>query len=200
MQEVLDDYTDVFKDELGTVKGVKVQIRVKPQAQPHYCRPRPVPYAMRQKLETELTRLQRQGVIEQVPFSEWAAPVVPVLKRDGSIRICGDYKLTVNLEATPDVYPLPRVEDLLSSLSIGVVFSNLDLAHVYQTTSNSAWTTIPKNSPLSNTSHGLFQYNRLPFGVSCVYLDDVLITDKTITDHIQNLRALLSNSSQQECT
>uniref|UniRef100_A0AAV2JZ11 Uncharacterized protein n=1 Tax=Knipowitschia caucasica TaxID=637954 RepID=A0AAV2JZ11_KNICA len=49
---------------------------------------------MRKKVETELERLTKQGVIEPVKFSEWAAPIVPVLKPDGGARICGDYKLT----------------------------------------------------------------------------------------------------------
>ena len=55
-----------------------------------------VPYAMRDKVEQELTRLQKQGVIEPVRFADWAAPVVPVVKGDGEICLCGDYKVTIN--------------------------------------------------------------------------------------------------------
>ena len=46
----------------------------------------------------ELERLEREGVIEPVQFSDWAAPIVPVVKRDGSIWICGDYKVTAQYE------------------------------------------------------------------------------------------------------
>ena len=67
------------------------------------------------------------GVIEAVTFSEWAAPIVPIVEQDGSIRICGDYKLTVNRVADLESYPLPRIDDLLASLGKGQLFSKLDL-------------------------------------------------------------------------
>ena len=55
-------------------------------------------------------------------MSEWAARIVPDLKTDGSIRICVDYKMTISRVAKPDVYPLPRVEDLFATLSGGCSF------------------------------------------------------------------------------
>ena len=74
-------------------------------------------------MEKELERLEKLGVIEAIQFSEWAAPVVPVVKGDGSIRLCGDYKLTVNRVANLECYPLPRIDDLLASLGKGKMFS-----------------------------------------------------------------------------
>ena len=58
--------------------------------------------------------------------------MVPVLKSDGTVCICGDYQLTVNPALKREVYPLPRIEDLFASLSGGKVFSKLDLLHAYQ--------------------------------------------------------------------
>lgn len=55
-----------------------------------------MPYAIRGKLDQELERLQNEGIISLVDFSDWAVPVVPVIKRDGSVRVCGYYKMTVN--------------------------------------------------------------------------------------------------------
>ena len=163
LQKVLDSYPEVFKDELGSVQGVKVQLHPKQDAKPHYHKPRPVPYSLRQKVETELQRLQDCGVIEPVPFSEWAAPIVPVLKRDNTVRICGDYQLAINQESTPDAYPLPSVEDIFATLSGGESFTKLDLANAYQQLhleeDSKKFTTI-------NTTKSLFQYNRLPFGIS----------------------------------
>lgn len=84
-----------------------------------FFKPRSVPYAMKYKVEKELERLQQLGVIESIQFSNWAAPIVPVLKEDGTVRICGDYKLTINQAAKVETYTIPRVEDLFSMLAGG---------------------------------------------------------------------------------
>ena len=115
LQGLMDGHRDLFKDELGLIKGVTVKIHVDSSKPPRFFKPQPVPYALRGRVEQELERLQRDGIIEPVQFSEWAAPVVPVMKQDGSIRICGDYKLTVNSASDIESYPLPRIDDLLSS-------------------------------------------------------------------------------------
>ena len=90
LQSVLNDYSDVFKDELGLMRDIKISLQVVPDAQPRYHRPDPIPYAMRSRVDAELDRLEK-GVIEPVAHSEWAEPIVPVVKRDGSICICGDF-------------------------------------------------------------------------------------------------------------
>ena len=132
LQEVLRQKEDVFKEELGTWRGPPAKIYVKEGVAPKYYKPHPVPYAMRKKVEVELERLTNQGIIEPVKFSEWAAPIVPVLKPDNSVRICGDYKLTVNQVSKLEQYPIPKLEDLFEKLSGGEKFSKLDLSHAYQ--------------------------------------------------------------------
>ena len=79
---------------------------------PHFFKPRSVPLALKTKVEAELERLVEEGIVEPVTFSEWAAPIIPVMKGDGSIRICGDYKLTVNRGAKADVYPIPSIDEI----------------------------------------------------------------------------------------
>ena len=113
---LIDKYSEVFEEGLGTFKGPKVKIHLDPEARPKFLKARPVPYAMTGKIEVELKRLQDEGTIEPVQFSEWAAPIVPILKPDDSIRICGDYKSTVNQVSKLDSYPIPKVEDLLATL------------------------------------------------------------------------------------
>jgi len=132
VQQIIDKNASVFQEGLGEVVGVTAQLHVTQNAQPSFCRARPVPHALKAKVEKELDRLEKQKVIEAVQYSEWVAPIVPILKPDGSIRICGDYKLTINKVVKPDVYPLPRVEDLFANLAGGKAFTKLDLAHVYQ--------------------------------------------------------------------
>ena len=87
-QKLIDKYSEVFKNELGTLKGTKAKIHVDPQASPT------VPFVLHQKVESELDQLQKEDIIEPVTFSEWAAPIVLVLKDDGGIRICCDCKLS----------------------------------------------------------------------------------------------------------
>ena len=61
-------------------------------------------------MNAKIDCLAKSGIIEPVEFSDWPAPIVPVVKTDGSIRICGDYKVTVNQAAKLDKYPLPWIQ------------------------------------------------------------------------------------------
>ena len=71
--------------------------------------------------------------VDDVPvtYSQWASPIVPILKSGGTVRICGDYKVTVSRFAHVEQYPLPTPEDLFVTLAGGVMFSKLDMAHAY---------------------------------------------------------------------
>lgn len=109
LDELLDKHSSLFKEELGTLRGTKVRLHVKEGAKPKFCKARNVPYVMKEKLEKELKRLEDEHIITPVQFSEWAAPVVPVIKQNGSIRLCGDYKMTVNQVCNVESYPLPRI-------------------------------------------------------------------------------------------
>jgi len=86
------------------VKGVNAKLHDDLQARSEIYRPRSVPHAMKEKVEAELEHLYKQGIIEPVQFSNWAAPIVPVLKPDGSIYICGDHKFTMNAVAKLDTH------------------------------------------------------------------------------------------------
>ena len=107
--------------------------------------------------------LGAMDVIQPVQFSDWAAPVVPVRKSDGRVRLCGDYKITVNRAAKLDRYPIPRIEELFTSLAGGKAFSKLDLSQAYLQipldVESRRYVTI-------NIHRSLFEYKRLPFGVA----------------------------------
>ena len=135
-----------------------------------------------------------------------AAPIVPVLKKDGTVRICGDYKLSVNQASKVDSYPLSRIDDLFASLPGGKTFTKLDLANV--PTNKFHGMTNPRK--LWRLTHikdffafflgyllppSIFQRTMETFlqdlsGV-CLYLDDILITGKTDQEHLNNLSAVL---------
>ena len=94
--------------------------------------------------------------------SDWA-PIVAISKKDGSFRICGDYKVTVNPELAVDQYPLPKPEKLFATLIEDKVFSKLDLSQAYLQlqldAESAAYVTI-------NTHQGLYCFKRLPFGLA----------------------------------
>ena len=132
LTNLLEKHSAVFSQKLGTLKGFKAKLYVN-NHQPIFCKARPVPYAIRSQVEAELEKLTQQNIFEPVPFSDWAAPIVPVLKSDKkSIRIFGDFKLTVNRVSKLDRYPNPKIDDLFAKLSGGVLFSKLDLSQAYQ--------------------------------------------------------------------
>lgn len=79
VQQVLDRHPTVFNGELGEIAGSAASLQVEPSKQPRFFKARPVPYSLRAKVEEELTRLQHQGVIKPVTFSDWAASIVPVV-------------------------------------------------------------------------------------------------------------------------
>ena len=138
---------------------------------------------------------------------------MPVVKTDGNIRICGDYKVTLNQNVKVDTYPLPQIEDLLAQLAGGKTFSKLDMSHAYQQIELDENC---KEMTTINTHKGLFVYNRLPFGISSSpgifqrtmdnliqglpgvvgYLDDILVTGSTNEEHAQNLEAVLGRFAE----
>ena len=208
LQPLLQKYTAVFTEELGTMKEFSAKLAVRPGAKPRFHRPRSVPYALKEAVEQELDRMERLGVIEKVSHSNWAAPVVAVPKRDGTIRLCGDYKVTVNHELEVDQYPLPQPEDLMACLTGGQKFSKLDLSAAYQ---QMPLDDESRHLTTINTHRGLYQFARLPFGIASApavfqkamdvilqgiphticYLDDILVTGVTDEDHLRNLGEVL---------
>lgn len=81
-------------------------------------------------MEKEI-HVMKEGILEPVKTIEFAAPIVPVLKPGGQIRICGDFTLTTNKATDLEQYPLPKIEDLFAQLSEGNSFTKLDLCDTY---------------------------------------------------------------------
>ena len=70
LQHLLQKHSALFKDEMGRMKGITAKLTAKPDAQPKYCRARPVPYAMKEAIEKDLTRLEQQDIVERVDYSD----------------------------------------------------------------------------------------------------------------------------------
>ena len=103
LNTLLTKYAEVFTDKLGTMTQHRAKLYVKEGTIPKFYKARSVPFALQQQIEEELNRLQSLGIIEPVCHSEWASPVVPVPKQNGQMRLCVDFKVTLN----PDAYVNP---------------------------------------------------------------------------------------------
>ncbi|XP_046976658.1 uncharacterized protein K02A2.6-like [Vanessa cardui] len=200
------EYPEVFAEGLGTFKScIRLHLNDK---KPVFVKARPLPLSLRERVEAELERLQREGVIYKVDRSDYGTPIVPVIKSNGDIGICGDYKITLNPILKDFHYPLPRIEEIFSILSGGEQYTKLDLSSAFQQCllheESQAMTAI--------TTHvGTFVYRRVPFGIKCipenfqkimeetlnglpstaVFADDICITSKDSDTHLKNLRAVL---------
>lgn len=157
------EFPDVCTDQLGKFKYGKIDLQLKPHFTPVYNRPRPVPLALKSKIEYELTRMEQKGMISPIISSEWSSPIVPVLRQNQTIRICGSYiGLNKNLE---DIfYPLPRIDQIFASLSGNYKFSKIDLSDAYM---QFELTDDSKKLVTISTHKGLFTVNRMPFGIKC---------------------------------
>ena len=94
LNKILEKHSALFEDRIGRMKGYKAKIYLKADATPKFAKARTVPFALEDSINAELDRLEQEGILKSVPFSEWASPIVVVPKPDGSVRICGDYKRT----------------------------------------------------------------------------------------------------------
>lgn len=208
VDNLITKFPHLFSDSLGEFKGFQARINVREKAIPTYHKHRIVPFAMRSRVEEEIASLLSEGIISPVEHSEWATPVVPVIKPSGAIRLCGDFKVTLNPHLVTDTYPMPSIDDLQEKMSEGTIFSKLDLSRAFAqikiTEQSKKYVTI--------TTHlGLFQFNRLPYGISTApaihqramdrilrdvpnvlcYQDDIFITGKNYQDHQQSLQTVL---------
>ena len=207
LKEVLAESTDVFAlddSELGCTSLVQHSIDTGDH-HPVKQQPYRTPVVYREKIESMVSDMRKQGIVKP-SNSPWASPIVLVPKKDGSLHFCVDFR-RLNSLTRKDVYPLPRVEDILDTLGEAKYFTSLDLASGYwqveldeDARAKSAFT----------THHGLFEFVRMPFGLcnepatfqrlmqavlsglewhSCsAYLDDILIASRTIDDHLRHLR------------
>ena len=208
LRDLQQEFRILFEPGLGHYNVRRVHLEVDTSATPRFFKHRPPPFALREAIETEIDRQVSAGILRPVESSRWAAPVVPVKKRDGSVRLCGSYDVTVNVASPLERYPLPRVEELFTTLSGGRQFTKIDLAEAYLQfeldEASQEYVTL-------NTHKGLFRPTRLCYGVksavsifqremdtllsgipsTAVYLDDICVTGSCPAEHIRNVRLVL---------
>ena len=190
------------------MKHIKASLKLKENFTPKFVKARPVPLAKKAKIDAVLDKLESEGIIKKVSHSDWAAPIVAPFKKDGSVRVCGDFKVTVNPQLEIDQYPLPRIEEIFANLAGGQEFSVVDLRQAYLQMEVDddvqEYLTI-------NTYRGLYRYCRLVYGIASAlavwqramdqilqglpmvqcYLDDIIISGRDYSEHMDNLSTVL---------
>ena len=210
LQELLTKHAAGFikdKQDLGYTDAVHHRLRTTdsiPVAQPY----RRIPPHQLQEVQEHIKGLMAQNVIVE-SHSPYAAPVVIVRKKDGGIRLCVDYR-RLNAKTVGDAYPLPRIQESFDALVGAQFFSTLDLASGYH---QIAMHPDDQHKTAFVTPMGLFEYTRMPMGLSSapatfqrlmqstmsdfifqfllVYLDDLLVYSKTFDEHLAHLHRLL---------
>ncbi|KRY56478.1 Uncharacterized protein T03_3767 [Trichinella britovi] len=206
--DVCTEFPEVFEDGLGHCTKVKAHVELKDGVVPVFRKPFPLAFAMHDAVEKELERYVDMGVLTPIDRSAWAAPIVTVKKPNGKIRICADFSTGLNDRLMVDSYPIPRPEDLYQALRGGKTFTKLDLSDAYLQVELDEES---KRILVINTHKGLYQYNRLPFGVASApaifqkvmntmlagipnvagYLDDIILTGATDDEHRRTLKLVL---------
>lgn len=201
-------FSDVFKNELGRYNVSKVKLQVIDDTKPIFCKARSIPFAFKKEVEKQLDILIKMGTLTPTTDSEFATPIVPVPKPDGSFRICGDFKVTLNKYLVDFKYPLPNIEEIFASMQGGQLFTKLDLSNAYNQLELDDYSS--KLCTL-NTHKGLFRMTRLPFGIKTAaaifqktidnllnefsgvfcYQDDIVITGANFAEHLKTLKQVL---------
>ena len=209
-QDILSEFREYLSESFESNVSETVHLEVDSNAKPIYAKPRQVPIKLRDKLQDELQRLVNEGKLSKVFKSKWASPIVTVFKKDGSLRICGDFSSTVNKFLDPVQNPLPTVDDTIARIGDASVFSKIDLSQDFLQLPLDQQS---KQYTVISTPVGLFQYNYLPFGLTAspgifqaflsetlahinnliIYQDDVLVLTKDLKSHKETLNEVLNS-------
>ncbi|KAL0539845.1 hypothetical protein IC582_024066 [Cucumis melo] len=210
-EPVVRDYPDVFPEELPGLpphREVEFAIELEPGTVPISRAPYRMAPAELKELKVQLQELLDKGFIRP-SVSPWGAPVLFVKKKDGSMRLCIDYR-ELNKVTVKNRYPLPRIDDLFDQLQGATVFSKIDLRSGYHQLRIKDGD-VPKTAFRSRYGH--YEFILMSFGLTnapavfmdlmnrvfrefldtfvIVFIDDILIYSKTEAEHEEHLRMVL---------
>lgn len=209
LTKLLDEYSDIFAAPRASdrIKNFKAKLTMKDDAKPKFLKARPLPYAIRSRVDTELDLMEKTVVITKIEHSDWASPLVVIPKPDGRVRITGDFKSTVNAQLCVTQYPIASPDDIFTTISGGNTFTKLDGTNAYRQLEVAREC---RKYLVINTRRELYQYSVLPRGIAssqvifqefadtmlrglemaAAYIDDIASTAKTDSEHISTLRQI----------
>ncbi|GJZ48187.1 putative reverse transcriptase domain-containing protein [Tanacetum coccineum] len=204
-------FPEVFLDDLSglpPIQEIEFRIELIPRATPIAKSPYRLSPSELEELSGQLKELQDKGFIRPIS-SPWGAPVLFVKKKDGSFRMCIDYR-ELNKLTVKNHYPLPRIDDLFDQLQGSQFFSKIDLRSLYHQLRVHE-DDLPKTA--FRTRYGYLEFTVMPFGLTnaptvyidlmnrvcrpyldkfvIVFIDDILIYSKTQEEHVEHLRLVL---------
>ncbi|XP_055919521.1 uncharacterized protein K02A2.6-like [Eupeodes corollae] len=181
-------HESVFKSELGCSKFYEAHLTMKSNCQPKYFKYRPVPFAQKKAVQQELERLRKLDILRPIESSQWAAPIVVVKKPNGTLRICGDFKITINPHLEIDRHPVPRIEELFQKLQGGRYFTKIDLSDAYlQIPLDKESKKVCLNWYLS----AIYEPTNCQFGFLRLVPRRCIVSGRTNEEHLKNLKIFL---------
>ncbi|GAU43989.1 hypothetical protein TSUD_91680 [Trifolium subterraneum] len=209
---IVREYLDVFPEEINSLppeREIEFSIDLVPGSQPISVAPyRMSPLELRE-LKSQLEKLLQKHFIRP-SVSPWGAPVLLVKKKDGTMRLCIDYR-QLNKVTIKNKYPLPRIDDLLDQLRGATIFSKIDLRSGYH---QIRIRTSDVSKTAFRTRYGHYEFLVMPFGLTnapavfmdymnrifqpyldkfvVIFIDDILIYSKDPQEHAEHLRIVLN--------
>lgn len=207
IQKLCSEFSTLFSSTNGKIPNYQGKLILKDNVKPVFRQPRQIPFAIKDRVLEEIDRLEEKGIFTKVTYSDWGTPLVPVVKRNGSVRLCADYKCTLNPNLKDDHFPIPNIEEIFATMKGGKYFTSLDLSQAYLSME------VDEASAMMqavSTPKGVYKVNRLMFGTKVapaiwqrfmsqllegipgvsVFFDDIKVHGSTINEHMERLRAV----------
>lgn len=205
--QLVEMFPSIFQQTVGKIPTVKGCLELRAGAKPRFRKARDPPYAIRDLIDKELDVLEKEDIITSIENSDWGSPLVPIIKDNGKIRLCVDYKGTVNPQIVDVHHPIPKIDELLTELRQSRYYCKIDLFKAYL---HLDMDEDSRKIQTISTHKGTYTFNRLSFGIKpgpglwnkhlqsllfglkgvTVYFDDILVHGPTLAECQQNLLAL----------